>query len=233
MVHLGKIFTDIYKPYSVEVFYGPMWSKKTLNVIIIADNLRRMGIKYQVFKPRIDTRYFEDKIVSRFEDFGDDKPLKDKDKFLTLPCEIFDETNPEEIIKYTKPSTKAIIISEAELADDNIANVAQYLRKTGRYLVVEGLNLDYTGEYFSKGIANIISTATHPHSLYSFCNFKLANGERCREPAHFTQKLNQDGSAFSYLIDRAKRIEIGDYCYEPRCINHHEVPGAPGLEKIF
>jgi len=220
----SKIYTDIYKPYCVEVFYGPMWSKKTLNVLIRLDMLKRKAIPYQVFKPRIDTRYFAEAIVSRFDSFTE-RPLDDPQRFLREPAETFDEANPSEILGALKPETRVVIISEAQLAHDDIAEVVRLLQRRGLYVICEGLNLDYTGEYFSHGMSNIINRATHPHSLYAICNHP-----GCAEAAYFTQKLQANGSPAPYAARRADRLAIGDYCYEPRCILHHAVPGRPGDE---
>jgi len=219
----SKIFTDICKPYCLEIYYGPMWSRKTLNLLIDIDRLKQKKIPYQVFKPRIDTRYFADYIVSRFDSFVD-KPMDDSSRFLKEPAEVFDENNPKEILDLIRKDTQAIIISEIQLVHPDIVRVVTSLQREGLYVICDGLNLDYTGEYFSLGLTNLISRATHPHSLYAICNFP-----GCGEAAYFSQKLNPDGTPAAYEPERAKRLEIGDYCYEPRCIIHHEVPGRPIL----
>ncbi|HPJ71580.1 MAG TPA: hypothetical protein PK636_02730, partial [bacterium] len=74
------------------------------------------------------------------------------------------------------------------------------------------------------GMSNIINRATHPHSLHAVCNHP-----GCAEAAYFTQKLQPDGSPAPYVPQRRDRLAIGDYCYEPRCILHHRVPGRPEL----
>ena len=217
------IYSDVYKPYCVEVYYGPMWSKKTLNVLIAIDALKRKGIPYQVFKPRIDTRYFADCIVSRFDSFTD-RPHDDANRFLKEPAEIFDEKRPGEIAARLQDSTRVVVISEAQLAGEEIAEAVRFLQKRGLYVICEGLNLDYTGEYFSLGMSNIINEATHPHSLHAICAFP-----GCGEAAYFTQKLNPDRTPAPYAAARPDRLQIGDFCYEPRCILHHQVPGRPEL----
>jgi len=219
----SQIFSEAYKPYCLEVFYGPMWSKKTLNLLIRLDALKRKKIPYQVFKPRIDTRYFADAVVSRFDSFSE-KPLDDPSRYLREPAEVFDEKNPAEILRLLKKETRTAVISEAQLAADEIAEVVRCLQGRGLYLICEGLNLDYTGEYFSQGMSHIINRATHPHSLHAICNYP-----GCGEAAYFTQKLNPDGSPAPYAARRRDRLAIGDYCYEPRCILHHQVPGRPEI----
>jgi len=115
--------------------------------------------------------------------------MDDSSRFLKEPAEVFDENNPKEILDLIREDTQAIIISEIQLVHPDIVRVVTSLQREGIYVICDGLNLDYTGEYFSLGLTNLISRATHPHSLYAICNFP-----GCGEAAYFSQKLNPDGT---------------------------------------
>ena len=183
---------------SVEVITGSMFCGKTDEMI---RRLRRAAIAkqtVQVFKPAIDIRYDEVKVVSHAGSFFDAVPVSSSD----------------DIRKNLAPETTVVAIDEAQFLDDGIISLVNELAEKGIRVIVGGLDLDFRGEPFGP-MPVLISQAENVSKLHAICMV-------CGKDASRTQRL-VNGSPARY--DDPVVIVGADEMYEARCRKCHQVPG--------
>jgi thymidine kinase len=183
---------------SVEVITGSMFCGKTDEMI---RRLRRAAIakqKVQVFKPAIDIRYDEVKVVSHAGTHFDATPVQSSDDIRQL----------------LEPDTNVVAIDEAQFLDNGIVDLVNELADKGLRVIVGGLDLDFRGEPFGS-MPVLISQAEHVDKLHAICMV-------CGKDAARTQRL-VNGSPANY---HDPVVIVGaDEMYEARCRKCHQVPG--------
>ena len=153
-----------------------------------------------VFKPKIDTRYAKDEIVSH--------NLSKKPSILI--------ESSSEVMAYVKNDTDAVVIDEVQFLDDGIVLVAEMLADNGIRVIVGGLDRDFRGEPFGP-MPELLSRAEFVTKLTAIC---VKSGL----PATRTQRII-DGKPANY---HDPLILVGaNESYEPRSRHYHEVPGKP------
>lgn len=183
---------------SVEVITGSMFCGKTDEMI---RRLRRATIArqmVQVFKPAIDIRYDQVKVVSHAGTDFDAIPVKDA----------------AEIRQKLADDTTVVAIDEAQFLDDGILPLVQELADRGLRVIVAGLDLDFRGEPFGP-MPRLMALAEEVDKLHAICIV-------CGGLASRTQRL-VNGKPANY--DDPVVIVGADELYEARCRIHHEVPG--------
>jgi thymidine kinase len=181
----------------VEVIAGSMFSGKTEELI---RRLRRAEIarqKIQVFKPKIDIRFGEEKLASH-----------SGAEFEATPVE-----NAQEILELVEDSTTVVGVDEAQFFDPGITSVVQTLADQGLRVIVAGLDNDFRGEPFGT-MPVLMAQAEEVDKLHAICMV-------CGSPASRTQRLI-DGHPANY--DDPIVIIGASQMYEARCRSHHEVP---------
>jgi len=182
---------------SVEVVTGSMFCGKTEETI---RRLRRATIakqKVQVFKPKIDSRYAEEKVTSHAGHNFDALPIN-------KAAEIFNNLNTD---------TTVVAIDEAQFFDEEIIPISQELAEKGIRVLIAGLDMDFRGEPFGP-MPTLIAQAEKVDKLHAICVV-------CGEDASRTQRL-VDGKPARY--DDPVVIVGASELYEARCRKHHEVP---------
>jgi thymidine kinase len=182
---------------SVEVITGSMFCGKTDEMI---RRLRRAAIakqKVQVFKPEIDIRYDEVKVVSHAGNHFDATPI----------------SSSADIEANLAAETTVVAIDEAQFLDDEIVDVVNRLAEKGLRVIVGGLDLDFRGEPFGS-MPKLISQAEEVDKLHAICMV-------CGEDASRTQRL-VNGEPAHY--DDPVVIVGADEMYEARCRKCHVVP---------
>ncbi len=147
----------------IEVIAGCMFSGKTEELI---RRIRRAEIARQevaIFKPRIDTRYSNDHIVSHSE--------------LKIPSTVVDR--PEEILKAVG-SAQVVGIDEAQFFDMSIVDVVEQLANDGKRVIIAGLDQDYRGKPFEP-IPQLLAVAEYITKTLAICVV-------CGNPADRTQR---------------------------------------------
>jgi thymidine kinase len=181
----------------VEVIVGSMFSGKTDELI---RRLRRATIakqKVQVFKPAIDNRFSEAKVISHAGSDFDAHPI-------SASAQILEQLDAE---------TTVIAIDEAQFFDPDIIPIIQRLADSGLRVIVAGLDTDFRGEPFGP-IPTLMAQAERVDKLHAICMV-------CAEQASRTQRL-LDGKPANY---NDPVVVIGaSELYEARCRKHHEVP---------
>jgi thymidine kinase len=150
----------------IEVIAGCMFSGKTEELI---RRLRRAEIakmNVMVFKPRIDTRFSADHIVSHSE--------------LQLKSHVV--TNARDILKMTDHAD-VVGIDEGQFFDPTLVDVAQELANRGKRVIIAGLDQDYRGKPFEP-MPQLLAIAEYISKPLAICMV-------CGNPADRTQRKTQ------------------------------------------
>ena len=173
----------------IEVICGSMFSGKTEELI---RRLRRAQIARQavgIFKPKVDTRFSENHIVSHSE--------------LRMESQIVESA--EEIIKKT-PQDEVVGIDEALFFDDTLINVCKKLADQKKRVIVAGLDKDYRGEPFGP-MPGRLSEAEYITKTLAICVV-------CGNPANYTQRLSRETDRV--VVGEKDKYEARcRKCYEP------------------
>jgi len=135
----------------IEVICGSMFSGKTEELI---RRLKRVNIanqKSKIFKPVIDTRYHESKIVSHDTNFIQSTPVENAKKILELSNDV-----------------DVVGIDEAQFFDESITEVCETLALKGIRVIVAGLDMDYKGVPFGQ-MPNLLAIADYITKLHAIC----------------------------------------------------------------
>jgi len=147
----------------IEVITGCMFSGKTEELI---RRLRRAQIakqKVKIFKPKIDSRYSENSIVSHNEQSLPSILIEDID-------EIPDKSDDAQVIG----------IDEAQFFSENIVSICNKLALDGKRIIIAGLDQDYTGKPFEP-MPQLLAIAEYITKQHAICVV-------CGNPADKTQR---------------------------------------------
>lgn len=216
------VFNPILKPGHMEVFCGPMMSRKSLSLLMGIDYIEHTtNAEYILFKPDKDTR---------------DGPYV-KTRFLgqeiLVPCTFIPYEHPEEMLKYID-GKNVIGIDEVQFFKGLIVPVLEELRRMKNYVLVSGLDLNFRGEPYGQ-MPEIIARANDVYKNFGVCSYRIDENHVCGRPAYFTQREKHgqpdDYSSPIDVIENKKGESI--YSYHVRCDSHHFVPGRPSLEELL
>jgi len=149
----------------IEVVTGSMFSGKSEELI---RRIRRAQIarqKVQLFKPRLDTRFAGDAVVSHSD--------------MRMPSEAV--ASAPEILEQVQPDTEVVGIDEGQFFDARLVDVANALADRGLRVIVAGLDQDYMGRPFEP-MPQLIAIAEYVDKTLAICM-------RCGAPANRTQRL--------------------------------------------
>jgi thymidine kinase len=135
----------------IEVICGSMFSGKTEELIRRLKRAKIANLKVEIFKPAIDVRYDEIKIVSHDENAIQSTPVDNSQKILLLAQDV-----------------DVVGVDEAQFFDPEIANVCDELAFRGIRVIVAGLDMDYLGNPFGQ-IPNLLSKADYITKLHAIC----------------------------------------------------------------
>ena len=148
----------------VEVIAGSMFSGKSEELIRRLRRARIARQKVQVFKPKIDTRFSHDHIVSHSEQRHESVPVK----------------SAAELLELILPETQVVGIDEGQFFDLELVNVVNELARRGARVIVAGLDQDYTGKPFEP-IPQLLAIAEHITKTHAIC-------VRCGQTANYSQR---------------------------------------------
>lgn len=147
----------------IEVIAGCMFSGKTEELI---RRLRRSQIAKQnvkIFKPKIDSRYSKEAIVSHSEQF--------------LPSILIEDAS--EILNHASDA-QVIGIDEAQFFSNNIVEISNKLADEGKRVIIAGLDQDYRGIPFEP-MPQLLAIAEYITKSLAICVV-------CGNPADKTQR---------------------------------------------
>ncbi len=156
----------------IEVICGCMFSGKTEALITQIRRAEIARLRFQVFKPEIDTRYSTDSVASH-----------NKSKFPAVNVK-----SAREIMAKVAPFTEVVGIDEVQFFDDEIVKVATELASSGRRVLVAGLDTDWKGLPFGP-MPQLLAVADAIHKQYAICMV-------CGAPATRTQRIVPTESQF-------------------------------------
>ncbi len=151
----------------IEVITGCMFSGKTEELI---RRLRRAQIakqKVKIFKPKIDSRYSNNSIVSHNEQ--------------SLPSILIEDII--EVLDHSKDA-QVIGIDEAQFFNESILHICNLLASRGKRVIVAGLDQDYTGKPFDP-IPQLLAIAEYITKQHAICVV-------CGNPADKTQRKTSE-----------------------------------------
>jgi thymidine kinase len=135
----------------IEVICGSMFSGKTEELIRRLKRAKIANLKVEIFKPAIDVRYDEIRIVSHDENAIQSTPI-DNSQTLLLMAQNVD----------------VVGIDEAQFFDDEIANVCDELALRGVRVIVAGLDMDYMAKPFGQ-MPFLLAKADYITKLHAIC----------------------------------------------------------------
>lgn len=135
----------------IEVICGSMFSGKTEELIRRLKRAQFAKQKVEIFKPQIDTRYDEVKVVSHQGNEIHSTPVPSSSNIILLVNDV-----------------DVVGIDEAQFFDDELPNVCKQLADMGIRVIVAGLDLDYLGKPFGP-IPNLLATAEYVTKVHAIC----------------------------------------------------------------
>jgi thymidine kinase len=150
----------------IEVICGSMFSGKTEELIRRLKRARIANQKVEIFKPMIDTRYDEKKIVSH-----------DANAIMSIPVK-----KSKKILKRSK-NVEVVGIDEAQFFDMELIEIAQKLALDGKRVIIAGLDMDYKGVPFGPmpGLLAVAEYITKVHAICSQCGALATHSYRFGE----------------------------------------------------
>ena len=192
-----------YRDGWIETISGCMFAGKTEELIRRIKVLEFAKKEIMVFKPKIDDRYSNTRVVSH----------------AGSSVESFVISDAIEIPEMVKDTTQVVAIDEAQFFDDNICDVCNELADRGIRVMAAGLDTNFKGEPFGP-MPLLITEAEFVTKLAAVCN-------KCGAPATRTQRII-NGKPASY---NDPIILVGaSESYEARCRHCHEVPDKPQVK---
>jgi thymidine kinase len=149
----------------VEVICGSMFSGKTEELIRRLRRARIARQQVQVFKPALDNRYAEEKVMSH-----DGQGL-----------EAVAVASAADVLAAVGPDTTVVGVDEAQFFDSGLPGVVDELARRGVRVVLAGLDMDFRGEPFGVMPA-LLARAEEVVKLHAICVI-------CGEEASRTQRL--------------------------------------------
>ena len=194
---------QMYRPGYIEVISGCMFAGKTEELIRRIKTLEFAKKNVLVFKPAIDNRYSNTKVVSH---------AGSSVESIVVP-------DARSILDFVKDDTDVIAIDEVQFFDEDVLLVCNYLAKKGKRVMCAGLDTDFRAEPFGV-IPRLITDAEFVTKLTAVCM-------KCGAPATRTQRLvNGKPAQYTDPIIMVGAAEA----YEARCRHCHEVIGKPEIE---
>jgi thymidine kinase len=139
---------------SIEVITGSMFSGKTEELIRRLRRAQFAGLKVEIFKPSLDTRYSETRVVSH-----------DEKSITSTPVD-----NASAILLYAG-DVNVVGIDEAQFFDNSIVEVCNKLADNGIRIIIAGLDMDFMGKPFGPmpALLAIAEFVTKVHAICMRC----------------------------------------------------------------
>jgi thymidine kinase len=151
----------------IEVICGSMFSGKTEELIRRLNRAKIARQRVEIYKPVIDNRYDEEKVVSHDETAIKSTPVHAASQILLLANEV-----------------DVVGIDEAQFFDNELASVCNLLANDGVRVIVAGLDMDYRGNPFGP-IPALMATAEYVTKVHAICI-------RCGNLAHYSYRTVKD-----------------------------------------
>jgi thymidine kinase len=148
----------------IEVICGSMFSGKTEELIRRLKRVKIANQEVEIFKPIIDTRFHDEKIVSHDENFIHSTPV-------ATAAEIIEKVG----------NIKVVGIDEAQFFDADLPNICNQLADSGVRVIIAGLDMDFLGQPFGV-MPLLLAKAEYITKVHAIC-------VRCGSIANFSHRL--------------------------------------------
>jgi thymidine kinase len=135
----------------IEVICGSMFSGKTEELIRRLKRAQFAKQKVEIFKPQVDTRYDEVKVVSHQGNEIHSTPVPASANILLLVHDV-----------------DVVAIDEAQFFDMELPNVCNELANRGIRVIIAGLDLDFQGKPFGP-MPQLLATAEYVTKVHAIC----------------------------------------------------------------
>jgi thymidine kinase len=152
---------------SVEVITGSMFSGKTEELIRRLRRAQFANLKVEIFKPSLDKRYSETRVVSHDEKSIVSTPVDNSSAILLLAGDV-----------------DVVGIDEAQFFDNSIVDVCNRLANDGIRIIIAGLDIDFMGKPFGPMPA-LLSIAEYVTKVHAIC-------VRCGNLAHYSFRKSEE-----------------------------------------
>ncbi len=152
------------KKGSIEVICGSMFSGKTEELIRRLKRARFAKQSVEIFKPKIDTRYSDDEVVSHDKNSIRSTPVESSGSILLMSNDV-----------------DVIGIDEAQFFDEGLVDVCTKLAAQGVRVIVAGLDMDFRGVPFGPMPA-LLAVAEDVFKVHAIC-------VRCGSLAYVSHRL--------------------------------------------
>jgi thymidine kinase len=136
---------------SIEVICGSMFSGKTEELLRRLKRAEIANMKIAVFKPQIDARYDDKKVVSHNKNEMLSTPVKEAEEILTLANDA-----------------QVVAIDEAQFFNTNLIDVCNTLANKGKRIIIAGLDMDFLGKPFGV-MPQLLAIAEHVTKVHAIC----------------------------------------------------------------
>lgn len=143
--------TGTNKKGSIEVICGSMFSGKTEELIRRLKRAQFAKQKVEIFKPKIDTRYHEQDVVSHDSNAIRSTPVPSSSNILLLANDV-----------------DVVAIDEAQFFDMDLVHVCNKLANNGVRVIIAGLDMDFAGNPFGP-VPQLMAVAEHVTKVHAIC----------------------------------------------------------------
>jgi thymidine kinase len=175
------------KAGSIEVICGSMFSGKTEELIRRMKRAQFAKQKVEIYKPCIDVRYSDDKVVSHDSHSIPSKPINSPACMLQIAEDV-----------------EVVGIDEAQFFDSSLVEVVQTLANRGIRVIIAGLDTDFMGKPFGPMPA-LMAVAEDIQKVHAIC-------VKCGSPANHSHRLIAS-DALVVLGEKDEYEPLCRHCY--------------------
>ncbi|HUV01306.1 MAG TPA: thymidine kinase [Bacteroidales bacterium] len=172
---------------SIEVITGSMFSGKTEELLRRLRRAKIAGLKVEIFKPSLDKRYSENRVVSHDETSIPSTPVENPTAILLLSGDV-----------------NVVAIDEAQFFDNSLVDVCNYLADSGIRVIVTGLDMDFMGKPFGP-IPSLLAVSEYITKVHAICI-------RCGSLAQYSYRKS-DEEQVVVLGEKDKYEPLCRVCY--------------------
>lgn len=151
----------------IEVVCGSMFSGKTEELIRRMKRAKFAKQNVEIFKPEIDKRYDDEKVVSHDANEIHSTPVPSSANIIILANNV-----------------DVVGIDEAQFFDNGLVAVCNQLANSGVRVIVAGLDMDFKGTPFGP-MPQIMACAEYITKVHAICM-------KCGELANHSHRINTD-----------------------------------------
>ena len=185
------------KAGSVEVICGSMFSGKTEELIRRLKRAQFAKQKVEIYKPCIDVRYSEDKVVSHDFHSIPSTPINTPSAMLQLSNDV-----------------EVVGIDEAQFFDETLVDVVQQLANKGIRVIIAGLDTDFLGKPFGPMPA-LMAIAEDIQKVHAIC-------VKCGSPANHSHRLIKN-EQLVVLGEKDEYEPLCRHCYNAAFVAESEL----------